>query len=213
MTSYGVTFDIERPESYDRMQVVIRILIIVVASILAGALGWISCALYLAVPVLAAILISQKGAATYFAESEQNMTLWLRYVIAIYAYLGLLTDKLPNEDPRQTMRFDVTPSGEPTTGGVLVRIITVIPHAIVLALLGVVAAILIVVAAIMILVNESFPEGIYGYLRGYLRWQARVYAYLAGLVQEYPPFAFDTGTEGTGAPRLRSGEGSESPAP
>ena len=213
MTSYGVAFDIERPESYDRTQIVIRILIIIVASILAGALGWISGALYLAVPVLAAILISQKGAATYFAESEQNMTLWLRYVVAAYAYLGMLTDKLPNEDPRQTMRFEVTPSGEPTAGGVLVRIITAIPHAIVLALLGVIAAVLIIVAAIMILVNESFPEAIYGYLRGYLRWQARVYGYLAGLVQEYPPFAFDTGADITGAPQLRSGDGSESPTP
>ena len=213
MTSYGVTFDIQQPEHYDRTQIAIRILIIVVASILAGALGWISGALYLGVPVLAAILISQKGGATYFAESEQNMTLWLRYIVAIYAYLGLLTDKLPNEDPRQTMRLDVTPAGDPTAGGVLVRIITAIPHAIVLALLGVVAAVLIIVAAITILVNETVPEGIYGFLRGYLRWQARVYGYLAGLVQEYPPFAFDTGAENVGAPRLRSGDGPESQAP
>jgi len=213
MTSYGVTFDIQQPEHYDRTQIAIRILIIVVASILAGALGWISGALYLGVPVLAAILISQKGGATYFAESEQNMTLWLRYIVAIYAYLGLLTDKLPNEDPRQTMRLDVTPAGDPTAGGVLVRIITAIPHAIVLALLGVVAAVLIIVAAITILVNETVPEGIYGFLRGYLRWQARVYGYLAGLVQEYPPFAFDTGNEGAAALPLRSGDGPESQAP
>jgi hypothetical protein len=212
MTSYGVTFDIERPLRYDRTQVLIRILIIVVASILAGALGWISTGLYLALPVLAAILISQKGAARYLAESEQNMTLWLRYIIAAYAYLGLLTDKLPNEDPHRTLRFEVTPSGDPTPGGVLVRIITAIPHAIVLGLLGVVAAVLIVVAAIMILVNESVPEGIHSFLRGYLRWQARVYVYLAGLVQEYPPFSFDIGPEGAGTPRLPSGDMSE-PAP
>ena len=116
MTSYGVTFDIQQPERYDRTQIAIRILILIVGSLLVAALGWIHGALYLAIPVLAAILISQKGAQTYFAESEQNMAMWLRYIVAAYAYLGLLTDKLPNEDPRQTLRFEIAPSGEPTEG-------------------------------------------------------------------------------------------------
>lgn len=209
MAAYGTTFDIEHQEKYDRTQVAIRILIVIVLSILAGAIGWIFGALYLAIPVLAAILISQKGAKQYHDESEQNMTMWLRYVVAFYAYLGLLTDKLPNEDPRQTLRFDVTPAGEPTAGGVLVRIITAIPHAIVLGLLGIVAGVLIVIAAIMIVVNESYPEGIFSFLRGYLRWQVRVYAYLAGLVQEYPPFALDTGPESPAVPQLPAGEGSQ----
>ncbi|TAK62715.1 MAG: DUF4389 domain-containing protein [Dehalococcoidia bacterium] len=212
MTSYGVTFDIQQPSHYDRTQIAIRILIIIVGSILVGAVGWVHGALYLAIPVLAAILISQKGAQTYFAESEQNMAMWLRYIIAAYAYLGLLTDKLPNEDPSQTLRFELVPSGEPTPGGVLLRIITAIPHYIVLAILGVVAAVLILVAAIMILVNETFPSGIYDFLRGYLRWEARVLAYLAGFVQDYPPFVFDTGSEMTGAQQLPPGNDA-APAP
>jgi hypothetical protein len=212
MTSYGVTFDIQQPSHYDRTQLAIRILIIIVGSILIGALGWVHGALYLAIPVLAAILISQKGAQTYFAESEQNMAMWLRYIIAAYAYLGLLTDKLPNDDPRQTLRFELAPSGEPTPGGVLLRIITAIPHYIVLAILGIVAAVLMLIAAIMILVNETFPSGIYNFLRGYLRWEARVLAYLAGFVQDYPPFAFDTGSEMADAQPLPPGNDA-APAP
>lgn len=207
MASYGVTFDIDRQETYDRTQVVIRLLVLIVLSILAGAFGWVHGALYIGIPVVAAILISQKGAKQYHAESETNMTMWLRYIVAFYAYIGLLTDKLPNEDPRQTLRFDVAPTGEPTPGKVLVRIITVIPHAIVLALLGFVAAVLSIVAAIMILVSESYPEGIFNFLRGYVRWQARVYAYMAGLVQEYPPFALDTGPESPVLQHLPAGDG------
>jgi hypothetical protein len=206
MAAYGATFDIEHQETYDRTQVAIRILIVIVLSILAGAIGWIFGALYLAIPVLAAILISQKGAKQYHAESEENMTMWLRYVVAFYAYLGLLTDKLPNEDPRQTLRFDVAPAGDPTAGGVLVRIITAIPHGVVLGLLGIVAGVLVIIAAIIILVGETYPEGIFNFLRGYLRWQVRVYAYLAGLVQEYPPFALDTGPESPAMPQLPAGE-------
>jgi hypothetical protein len=93
-----------------------------------------------------------------------------------------------------------------------VRIITAIPHAIVLAILGVVAAILAIIAAVMILVGESYPEGIFDFLRGYVRWQARVYAYLAGLVDEYPPFAFDTGSE-SAIPQLPAGDASQPQAP
>jgi len=209
MTSYGVTFDIQQPERYDRVHIVIRVLIMIVGSVLVGALGWLPGALYLAIPILAAILISQKGAQTYFAESDRNMAMWLRYIVAIYAYLGLLTDKLPNEDPRQTLRFDVAPSGEPTPGGVLLRIILAIPHYIVLALLGVVAVILLVVGAITILINETLPSGIYGFLRGYLRWEVRVLGYLAGFDQNYPPFAFDTGSETAAVNQLQPGNEAE----
>jgi hypothetical protein len=210
MATYGATFDIDRPERYDRTQIAIRLLILIVLSILAGSMGWVHGLLYLGLPVVAAILISQKGAKQFHAESEQNITMWLRYAIAFYAYMGLLTDKLPNEDPRQTMRFNVAPNGEPTPGNVLLRIITAIPHAIVLAILGIVAVVLGIIAAISILVGESMPEGIFNFLRGYVRWQARVYAYMAGLVQEYPPFALDTGPESAAVPQLPAGE-SQSP--
>jgi len=210
MATYGATFDIDRPERYDRTQIAIRLLILIVLSILAGSMGWIHGLLYLGLPVVAAILISQKGARQFHAESEQNVTMWLRYAIAFYAYMGLLTDKLPNEDPRQTLRYNVVPDGEPTPGNVLLRIITAIPHAIVLAILGIVAVILGIIGAISILVGETMPEGIFNFLRGYVRWEARVYAYMAGLVQEYPPFALDTGPESAAAPQLPAGE-SQSP--
>ena len=212
MATYGATFDIDRPAHHDRTQIIIRLLLMIVLSILAGSLGWAHGALYIALPVLGAILISQKGAKQYHAEAEQNVTLWLRYVVAFDSYIWLLTDKLPNEDPRATLRFEVTPSGEPTAGGVLLRIITAIPHAIVLAILGVVAVVLAIIAAIMVLVGESYPEGIFNFLRGYVRWQARVYAYMAGLVDEYPPFALDTGSESASIPQLPSGD-AQAPAP
>ncbi len=193
--TYGATFDIDRQERYDRTQIAIRLVVLIVLALLAGSLGWVHAGLYLALPVLGAILISQKGAMRYHAEAGENVTLWLRYAIAFYAYMALLTDKLPNEDPRQTLRFEIAPSGEPTAANVLLRIITAIPHVIVLALLGIVAVILAVIAAISIVVNESYPAGIFNFLRGYVRWQARLYAYMAGLVDEYPPFSFDTGPE------------------
>jgi hypothetical protein len=201
MASYGATFDIAAPQKFDRVQIAIRILIVVVLSILGGVIGWLYGAVYLAIPVVAAIMISQRGAERYLADADENMTRWLRFLIAFYAYMSLLTDRLPNQEPRETLHFEVTTSGSPTAGSTLLRIILAIPSAFVLALLGIIAAILVLIAAIMILIQETYPDGIYGFLRGVLRWEARLLAYMASLVDEYPPFALDTGSEGT-APAL-----------
>ena len=195
MAGYGVIFDIQQQQRYARVQIAIRVLIIIIASLLSFAVSPILGLIYLAIPVMAAIYISQKGAAGYLADHEQSMTRWLRLLLAVYAYLIILTDRLPNEDPKETLRFDVEPRGEPSAGGVLLRIITSIPHWFVLGLLGIIGGILLLVAAIMVLIQESYPEGIFNFQRGIMRWSARVYAYMAGLVQEYPPFAFDTGPE------------------
>lgn len=122
------------------------------------------------------------------------MTSWLRFVVGAYAYLALLTDKLPGDSTAgPNSQFQVTPTGTPTVGGTLVRIILIIPHAIVLAILSCVAIVLIIVASVMILVRESYPNSVYNFLRGWARWQARVLAYMAALVDEYPPFSLKTG--------------------
>jgi hypothetical protein len=197
MASYAATFDIAPPQKFDRVHIAIRVLIIIVMAILGGVLGWLYGAVYLAIPVAAAILISQRGAEGYLAGANDNMTRWIRYLLAFYAYMGLLTDRLPNEEPKETLHFEVKTGGSPTAGSALLRIILAIPSAFVLGLLGIVAFILMLVAAIMILVQETYPEGIYNYLRGVMRWEARLLAYIASLVDEYPPFALDMESEGT----------------
>ena len=195
MAAYGATFDIDRPEKFSRSHVVLRVLAIIILSLLAGALGWVFGLVYLIIPVLAAILVSQKGAERYFSESPVTMTKWLRYIIAIYAYFLLLTDKLPNENPEAYLRFEVSPSGTPTAGNALLRIILAIPSAIALAILSIIGVVLALIGALIVLVNETYPEGMYGYLRGLVRWESRLLAYLASLVDGYPPFALDTGSE------------------
>lgn len=210
MAPYASTFDVAPQEKYDRTQVAIRLVVLIILSIIGGAAawfpglpflgipmagGWLPGLLWLGIPVAAAILISQHGAQQYLAEAETSMAKWLRLLVRLYAYIGLLTDRFPGEEADHPVSFSVTPTGTPTAGQVLLRIILVIPHAIVLALLGIVAGILLLAAAIMILVQASYPESIFGFLRGYVRWETRVLVYLAGLTDEYPPFALDTDAE------------------
>ena len=192
MASYPVIYDVQQQESYDKVQIAIRIVVFIILNIIGGILGLI----YLAVPVYSAIQISQNGSDRYLAESEQNITKWLRWLAGAASWLYLLTDSFPASDKPSPVRFDVTPEGAPTAGGVLLRIITLIPHLIALAVLGFISMILLVIAAIMVLIQGKYPEGIFNFIRGDLRWGARVFVYLAGLAQAYPPFALDMGPEG-----------------
>jgi hypothetical protein len=202
MAVYASVFDAAQPEKYDRVQIALRIAIVIVLSILGGAIGWLYGVIYLAIPVLAAVLISQKGAQRYLAEAEGNMTKWLRYIIAFYAYLVLLTDKFPS-DSAMPVKYEVRPTGTPSVGQALLRIILGIPHYIVLALLGIVSAVLWIIAAVMVLIQESYPKGIFDFQRGYVRWYTRVLTYTASLAGEYPPFSLDTGEE-PGAPATQA---------
>ncbi len=65
----------------------------------------------------------------------------------------------------------------------------------VLGLLGIVSAVIWLIAAVMVLIQENYPDGLYNFQRGVLRWEARLLGYHASLVDQYPPFALDTGPE------------------
>ncbi len=194
-TSYPVTFDVDRPEKFERPHVFLRVVVAAILSILGGALGWILGLVYLVLPVVAAIFVSQKGGEKYLAEDGPRVTGWLRWIVAFYAYLGILTDRFPTEKPEEIVRFEVQTSGTPTVGSALLRLIYSIPSAFVLSILAIVSAVIWLIAAVMVLIQENYPEGLYNIQRGILRWEARLLGYHASLVERYPPFALDTEPE------------------
>lgn len=188
--AYAATFDIERPtHEFDKAQILLRILIIVVVSWLAS---WVFGAAYWVLPIIAAVMIAQKGATQYLAEAEQGPVRWIRYLMGAYSYIALATDKLPFDNP-DDVNVQVQPGGAPTVGSSLLRIILAIPHAIVLGIVGIAFVVVWIVAAISILINGTYPEWAFDFIRGYLRWNARLLAYMASLVDEYPPFSFSDG--------------------
>jgi Domain of unknown function (DUF4389) len=78
-------------------------------------------------------------------------------------------------------------------GTVAIRILLAIPHLIVLYALGVAAEVIAIIGWFGALFTGHLPEFAAEFLTGYLRWQTRVYAYLALLTDEYPPFALTDG--------------------
>jgi hypothetical protein len=68
------------------------------------------------------------------------------------------------------------------------RLILAIPLAIVLYLYGIIAAIAIVIAWFAIVLSGRYPAGLYEFVAGFNRFQARFTAYAALLCDPYPPF-------------------------
>jgi Domain of unknown function (DUF4389) len=71
------------------------------------------------------------------------------------------------------------------------RYLLAIPHYFVLFFYGFGAFFAIVVAWFALVFTGNFPPGIYRFLEGYLKYTTAVYAYLALLTDEYPPFGPD----------------------
>jgi uncharacterized protein DUF4389 len=187
--SLPVTFEVERPPLFQRAHVFLRIALLIV-------IGWIGHPwglLWLGLPVVAAILVSQKGGQRYLDENGATVTHVLNWILDLVAYLALLTDELPGQT-EHPVRFQVERSGSPTVGSALLRILYAIPSLIVLAILTFVGAIVWVIAVVAVLVNETYPESLWRFLLGLVRWEAWLLAYLASLVDHYPPFTLETGS-------------------
>ncbi len=185
--SFPVTFDVDRSPVFRRVHVFLRLALLVIVGWISHPLGL----LWLGIPVVAAVRISQKGGRRYVDEDGPTVTRVLGWILAVVAYLALLTDRLPGGNG-VPVRLEIERSGSPTVGSALLRIIYAIPSLIVLAILSVIGAIVWVIAVVLVLVNERNAESLWRFLLGIVRWQACLFAYLASLVDRYPPFRLET---------------------
>jgi uncharacterized protein DUF4389 len=191
----AVAFDVDRPPVFQRAHVFLRVGVLVVIGWIGHPLGL----LWLGVPVVAAILVSQKGGQRYLEESGPTVSRALGWILAAVAYVALLTDSVPGPE-RQGVRFHVDRSGSPTVGSALLRILYVIPNLIVFAIVAFAGAVVWTIAMVFVLVDEKYPEGLWRFLLGIVRWEAHLLAYLASLVDGYPPFTLETGPMSPAAP-------------
>jgi hypothetical protein len=68
------------------------------------------------------------------------------------------------------------------------KIILVVPHILILYVLGLVSVVATVVAQIAVLITGQYPAGLFDMVAGIIRWQVRLNAYMFGLTDAYPPF-------------------------
>lgn len=120
--------------------------------------------------------------------------MFLRWRFRVMAYVMLLRDEYPPfGDGDYPATVDIPePAGERDRVTVLVRLILVLPHLFVLALLQLLWAFSTAVSWFVILFTGRYPETLYGFALGVLAWVARVEAYVLLLRDEYPPFTLRT---------------------
>jgi hypothetical protein len=91
------------------------------------------------------------------------------------------------------VRFDVQYPESLSRWMIFVKWLLAIPHLLVLYALGLAAYVVWIIALFVILFTKKYPDGMFNFIAGYLRWSANVSAYVNLMRDEYPPFTFDAG--------------------
>jgi hypothetical protein len=188
---YPVHVEVTSPPVFDRMRLLLRVVIAIVLSFLGITGGWIATVLYAVLPVCAALLIISHGSERFLADDGPRLWRALAWLLELSAFMLMLVDDPPGGSEHR-VKIACVPQGKPTLANALTRLLTSIPSALVLGLLWCLSCIVWIVAAVLVVVRRTIPPSILGFQRSVLRWQARLVAYHASLVDEYPPFELDT---------------------
>jgi hypothetical protein len=137
------------------------------------------------------ILFQQKYPKWWF---DWNLAL-TKFIYRVSAYMALLRDEYPSTDEEQAVHIELKypdVKNELSSGMPLVKWFLAIPHYIVLAFLIFAASICIIIAWFAILFTGKYPEGLFNFVTGVMRWGLRVNAYAFLLITDkYPPFSLD----------------------
>ncbi|WLW57087.1 DUF4389 domain-containing protein [Streptomyces sp. YU58] len=163
------------------------------------ALLWVACTL-VGVVAFFAILFTGRYPRPLF-DFTAGVLRW-DWRVSYYAYAALGTDRYPPfslaDSPDYPARWDVAYPERLSRGLVLVKWwLLAIPHYLVLGLVGggirALIGLLSLYAGIALAVTGRYPPGIFDLVVGLNRWVLRVFAYVALLTDEYPPFRLDQG--------------------
>jgi hypothetical protein len=122
---------------------------------------------------------------------RQFTSFYLRWRVRALAYFMLLEDVYPPfGDAPYPASIEVADPVDPRDRVVVgLRILFAIPHIVVLFFVLLAWAFSTIVAWFIILFTANYPQGLYEFGVGALRWRLRVEAYMLLMVDEYPPFS------------------------
>lgn len=192
---YPATFEVDHPERITNWKPLVQWLLAIPHYFVLRGLEYLSGA----VAVISWFAIVFTGRLPEGLASVQH--LYIRYANRTLAYAVFLREEYPpfvfgttaeDQGEYPDVRTSFTPQYEDrnrvTVG---FRLILVIPHVIVLAILGLAAAVVVIVWVFVVLFTGRWSAGVRGFVVGVMRWNTRVGAYLLLLTDEYPPFSLD----------------------
>jgi len=186
--AYPITLEVDPAAPQSRLTVFFRLLMVIPQAIV---LAFVGIAAYI-VTVIAwfAILItgSYPEGMLRFASGA------LRWGVRVEGYAYLLTGSYPPFSLEAISDYPIRPGVEGQSANrnrltAFFRIIMVIPHAIIVQVLGYAVAVVVFISWVAALFTGSVPEGLHNFIAGYIRWYARYIGYAMLLCDEYPPFS------------------------
>ena len=179
-------YDVAYPDHLSRGLIFIKWLLIIphliVLTFLGIALGFVTIIAWFAILVTGAY---PRGMWDF------SMSV-LRWSSRVNAYSSLQRDEYPpfgDEDYPVLLQLDYP--ARLSRGLIFIKWLLIIPHLIVLYVLGALSGIVLVIAWFAILFTGQFPRGMFDFVSGVNRWSNRVSAYQLLLTDAYPPFTLD----------------------
>jgi hypothetical protein len=195
--AYPVQVEIDYPESLSRWLIFVKWILIIPHIVV--LVVYVIAAWFAAIASFFIILFTGT-----LPKGLWEFTLGLdRWYLRASAYALLLTDTYPpftNQPADYPVRLSCDQPEKLSRGLVLVKWLLVIPHLIIVAVLGIAAIVITIIAWFAILFTTRYPRGLFDFVVGVMRWNARVTAYsgswaaynpyVGGLLRdEYPPFS------------------------
>ncbi len=202
--SYPVQFSVDYPDRpLDRLTTFFRLFVTIPIAIVLGAVSggtwqWTD-------PNGTTVVAAGAGGLLFFAPLlmilfRQKYPRWWfdwnlelqRFGNRVVTYLALMGDRYPSTDDHQSVHLDYPyPDAARDLNRWLpiVKWLLAIPHYVALVFLDIVAIVIVIVAWLAILFTGRYPQGMFGFVEGVIRWHNRVLAYAFTLVTDrYPPF-------------------------
>lgn len=195
--AYPLILTIREDTQFQRAQLVIRLVLMAAVGALFKSVGGVFMVLYFGLPTVAAVLIANRGGPRYLLQDGPRLKRALEWLLSVGAYLMWISDRLPLDSGQRSVRVMLHQSRPPTVGGAVQRLLSSIPLAVILLLLGVAASLTWFVAALLVLATTRYPKALQSFQVGVLAFSARFIAYHLSLVDTYPPFSLQTNHLGT----------------
>ena len=198
--SYPVSLDIEYQEELSRLSTFFRLILIIPLGIFVaiiadwGGFDAVGDGVSYSLGTLGGLVLAH-WIVIFLRQRPAN---WLfdvivhieRFTLRATAYMLLMTDKYPPFEGDWLLRYEVERPEKISRWRILFwKLITEIPHFIILIVLWFVVVVVVFIAWFAILFTGKFPRGLHGLVEGWLRWNARVTAYVMSLTDSYPPFS------------------------
>jgi hypothetical protein len=192
---YPATFEADAPERIDNWRPLVQWLLAIPHFLILYVLGFVS----EVVAIISWFVILITGMLPEGLATLQ--CLYLRYSNRTISYAAFLREEYPpfvfetvEGDPgtyppvRTSFDLELENRNRLT---VAFRIILVIPHLIVLAVLALAASVAVVIALFAVLFTGQWPDSLRTFVVGVISWATRVNAYFLLLTDEYPPLSLD----------------------